>query len=245
MEKSPEQFDPHNSRKEMEEKLSEMSPLFEDKTLLFDWNTKTYKEFDKEGLLKNYYEKEIKPYIQNNELKESEFLKNLRKNIYNSTFTTPGGGWKNTPCNKMEMKIADDISNYFEKIAVSTIYFDNNRQIAKQAIEKAFQTINNSNVEKTSKDGRCACTFVSHLGWIANRLGFPDLADKFGENTLCPYDPNYPNLSTTMSRPGFGLNSIGEDYSTDKIKDNIRYHVEEQIRKLKKKKLEKIPKNNL
>lgn len=211
-------------RQEKENNLSEMPPLF---------NEKEYKELDPDGLLKTYYEKEIKPYIQDGELKESEFLKNLRKNIYSSTFTTPYGGWRNTLCNKMKMKTADNISDYFERIAVSSIYFNNNRQIARQAVEKAFQLINNSDIEKISnKDGRCACSFVSHLGWVSNRLGLPDLADKFGKNTLCTNDPSYPGPAITMSKHGYGLNSIGEEHDIEIIKNDIMRHVEDQIKRL-------------
>ncbi|MBU4223781.1 hypothetical protein KJ934_00955 [Patescibacteria group bacterium] len=221
-----------DKRKKMEETLSEMPPLF---------NEKEYKELDPDGLLKTYYEKEIKPYIQNDELEESEFLKNLRKNIYSSTHTTPYGGWKTTPCNKMEMKTADDISKYFERIAIGSTYFDNNRQIARQAIEKAFQLINNSDIEKVpGVDGRCVCSFVSHLGWISNRLGFPDLADEFGKDTLCTNDPNYPSPATTMSMSGYGLNSIGEEHEIKRIKEDTMYHVEDQIRRLGQEKKKEI-----
>ncbi len=196
-------------REEMERMLSEFPPLF---------NEKEYSEIDPEGLLKKYYEENLKKYISEGKLIVPEFI-------------------ENTP-SIMSRKEADNIYDFAKKISYNGIYFENNREIAKQALYAAFREFTGKRFSKDDiKEGRyrgshmCACNLAADLGEVANKLGAPNLADYFGKNTYCPEGPQYmhgkpENLSGSAGWPY----SVGEDYPAEKIKNNILSEIKSQVK---------------
>ena len=202
-------------RDEMERMLSELPPLF---------NEKEYSEIDPEGLLKKYYEENLKKYINEDKLIRPEFIENASSVISRGE--------------------ADNIYDFAEKISYNSIYFENNREIAKQALYAAFRAFTGKRFLKLRDDrskGRryrgmavCACSFGQDLGRVANKLGFNNLADYFGKNTYCPEGPQYmsgkpENLSGNIA----GHYSKGEDYPVEKIKNNILSKIKDQAESLR------------
>ncbi len=105
------------------------------------------------------------------------------------------------------------VYNFVQEMAYNSIYFENNREMARQVLMEAFEALNNSEQihnltgEKnfwfeleTVSGFACVCNVSEHLGCTANRLGFPDLADYFQRGTHCPEGPQYPGSAMIESR---------------------------------------------
>jgi len=216
-------------REEMEKKLSEMASLF---------NENEYQKIDPEGLLKKYYNEELKKYIsEGGSLSDPEFLKEVGPATGDYAYLGRTVGLK-----EMSRETADKIYNFYQNMALNVIYFENNRKVAKEALSKAFATFSNSRFFKENggrygESHMCACNLAGELGYIANKLGFPDLADRFGRSTRCPEGPQYSRGGTeNLYTPGYGSPlSIGEEYSDDKIKENVLAEIKREIELLKQK----------
>jgi len=205
-------------REETERTLSELSPFF---------NEKEYSEIDPEGFLKKYYEENLKKCINEGKLIKPEFIENTSS--------------------VMGREEADKIYDFAGKISYNSIYFENNREIAKQALYAAFRAFTGKRFIKLEDDrgkGRryrgvhmCACNLAADLGRVANKLGAPNLADYFGKNTYCPEGPQYAhgkpeNLSGSAGWPY----SKGDDYSVEEIRSNILSGIQSQAKSLESKK---------
>lgn len=198
-------------RQDIEKKIKELPPLF---------NEAEYKKIDPEELFRKWYEESKKAES------EPEFFKNIRPAAGDYSYLG-----KTRNLKEIDLKTAYAIRDHARDLALAQVYFENNREAAQKIIEKAFNTLNNSILIKPRRfydeSGECTCSFAESLGFIANKLGFPDLADRFGRGTFCANSPQYREHG-----PAFGVHSRGEDYSIEKIQKNIKENVEWKVREL-------------
>ena len=199
-------------RQDMEKKLAELPPLFkEDKD--------EYKQIDPEGLFVEWYEENKKTEG------EPAFFKDIEPARSQYKYWGETRGLK-----EINIGVAYAISRYAHSTALASVYFENNREKAKKIIERAFAILNNSVFKKPysnlweERDRGCVCSFAESLGYTANMLGFPDLADRFGKSTLCPTSPQYRD-----NESAYGVHSQGEDRSIEKIQRDIKKEVTREI----------------
>lgn len=235
--------------KEMDKKLSKMPPLY---------NEEEYLEMDPEQLLKKHYEADFKKYIgEKNKLTLPDFFSVAHNAPYRRHQNR--GQYIEISGNTVSQ-----IYNFAKEMAFTSIYFENNREIARQVLTKAFEACNNSKQTdnltgeknfwfelETVSGFSCVCNISEHLGHTANSLGFPDLAERFRLDTYCPQGPQYPgpalikasNMEVTDYDRKNGYRVNYEKYSPEENQENIQSikrqimrHIEREIGVLKSKK---------
>lgn len=207
-------------REKMEKELSGMPPPCDERG---------YQLIDPEGLLKKHY-LNLKKYIdEKGEIIDPEFFEEIKPATGDYKYFVDTQGLK-----EMSRETADEIYEFAKSLAYDSIYFENNRKIARMVLDKAFSAIKNSRIigsgGRYGGDHMCNCNVSRDLGLIANKLGFPDLADKFSRSTHCPEGNNY---SRGQSEPldKYGPSFKGEEYSIDEIKEYIFSEIKNQIKR--------------
>lgn len=209
------------NREKIEKELSEMPPLY---------NEGKFQAAESEELVKKYYLSDLKKYInEKGEIVDPEFFEEIKPATGDYKYFANTQGLK-----EMSRKTADEIYEFAKSLAYDSIYFENNRKIARMVLDKAFSAIKNSRIigsgGRYGGDHMCNCNVSRDLGLIANKLGFPDLADKFSRSTHCPEGNNY---SRGQSEPldKYGPSFKGEEYSIDEIKEYIFSEIKNQIKR--------------
>lgn len=233
-----------DKRKQMETQLTKMEPLF---------NEKEYKEIDPDGLLKNRYDNDLKQYIDKDN-------KLILPDFFAAAHNAPRQyKWRRDKYKEIPGKTVSLVYNFAQEMAYNSIYFENNREVARQVLIEAFQALNNSKQihnltgEKnfwfeleTVSGFACVCNISEHLGRTANSLGFPDLADYFKKGTYCPEGPQFPRPAMIESRnmdvtdydkkydKEHGYSMVYEKYSPEENKENIESMKRMILRHIKK-----------
>jgi len=161
------------------------------------YNEKEYKELDPDGLVKDFYEKEIK----GKELDDPDWLKGKIK--------IDDGYWgKNRGLKIMSESIHQKILDHAKEISLCILYFSGDKELVQKVIKKDFDLINNSVIDHKFKSwggGGCICESAEILARLAMRCGLPKLSKEIVSSVMCFGSPQYseyrPALGVKEERP--------------------------------------------
>ena len=189
------------------------------------YNEKEYKELDPDGLVKDFYEKEIK----GKELDEPEWLKGKVR-------ISDDGYWgKNRRLKVIPEAAYWEIIRHAAEVSSCILYFSGDKELAQEVIKKNFDLINNSvgNAELKPHDGGCCiCQYAEELGLIAAGCGFRELQKEIITSVMCFSSPQYQEY-----RPALGVQSFRDEDKIETLEEtkmSAEKIIKERIKRLAK-----------
>jgi hypothetical protein len=196
---------PVGAKQEVKNELESMDPIY---------NESEYLEMDPERLFKDQYE-------ANKISGEIDQLVN--------TISPAKGEYEHLAeygVKEMTTEVLSRILKYAGEMSLATIYFENNRKEAEEILEKAFEAINNSIfVNSKGEYEKCTCGNAEFLGNIANELGLTTLARRCKQTTRCYASSD----QWWKGRPAPGIHLNIEDFTVEKIVENIKKAVKTKV----------------